>query len=152
MSTADHFDFVQAGPLDRPALARLCPTWFQSHRCELGWCAVAEGEIFAAVMLDFAPTGVVSLDLHGCDDTFSEAIGTTLLDRAITAARAAGATALDAEVTSMAAVHHEAMLRTVMAALEAGDVAADAAAPAPAPVLDVDEDEDELDMGFDLFD
>ncbi|MAH66427.1 MAG: hypothetical protein CMJ27_08555 [Phycisphaerae bacterium] len=112
MPTTDHFDVVEAGSLDRPALARLCPKWFRNHRCDFGWCAVAEGEIFAAVMLDFAATGVVSLDLHGCDDTFSEAIGTALLDRAITAARTAGATALDAEVTSMAAVHHEAMLRT----------------------------------------
>lgn len=112
MPLTEHFEIIETGPLDRPALARLCPGWFRRHRADIAWCAVVDGEIVAAVMLDFSGGGVVSLDFNGCDEEIAGAAGPALLKRAVEIARDCGAAALDAEVTSVAAVQHESILRS----------------------------------------
>ncbi|MDG1978043.1 MAG: hypothetical protein P8I44_05725 [Phycisphaerales bacterium] len=112
MPPPNHFEIVETGPLDRPALARLCPNWFRSHRVDIAWCAVADGEIVAAVMLDFSGEGVVNLDFNGCDEKVAGVVAPALLERAVEAARDCGAAALDAGVSSVAATRHESLLRS----------------------------------------
>ncbi len=112
MTSTDAFEIVEAGILDRPALARLSPSWFKRHRVAEAWCAVADGEVVAAAMLSFGGEGVATFEFNGCDPETSARTGPGLIERVIDSSRSCGAKALDAEVNSIATARHESLLRS----------------------------------------
>ncbi|MBC02456.1 MAG: hypothetical protein CMJ34_04000 [Phycisphaerae bacterium] len=105
-------DIVEATETDRSTLARLSPAWFNRHEADLSWCAVEDGQVIAAVMLDFGANGIVHIELNGTDDATVNTVGPDLLNKAAETARRSGAASLDAYTDTVAASRHQDLLES----------------------------------------
>lgn len=101
-----------ANEADRPILARLAPGWFNRHDPDVSWCAVEDGQVVAAIMLDFNRDGMVNVEINGDTPETLEAVGPALLHKAIDSVRESGATHLDAHTDTIAALRHRDFLQT----------------------------------------
>lgn len=111
MSIHGMIEIAEAGEADRPVLCRLSPRWFRDHQPTKSWCAVEDGEIVAAAMLEVGSDGVASMEFHGCDETAISSAVDPLLERVLETARGCRARVLDANVDSLAALRHADLLQ-----------------------------------------
>ena len=106
MSATKRLDIHEATEADRSILGRLSPPWFSRHMPDVSWCAVEDGQVVAAIMIEFGSDGHVDLELNGTDETAIHAAGPELLSKAIESARRSGATSLDANTDTLASRKH----------------------------------------------
>lgn len=106
MAATKPLDIILANEADRSSLGRLTSTWFNRHRSNASWCAVEEGQVVAAILLDFGSDGVVNLELNATDQDVLADVGPKLLEKAEEAVRRSGASRLDANTDTTAASRH----------------------------------------------
>ena len=112
MEATKPLDIHMANEADRPILGRLSPSWFHRHAPDVSWCAIEEGQVIAAIMLEFENDGDINLELNGADRAAVEAAGPRLLQMAIESAIDSGGTNLNAQIDSIAALMHREFLES----------------------------------------